>query len=61
VDLGDFTVALFADNLTDDNGAVTFRSVTAIGPGIFESTSTRIRPRTFGLEASLRFGGPSAR
>ena len=58
VDLGDFTVALFADNLTDDNGAATYRSVTAIGPGVFENTSTRIRPRTFGLEASLRFGGP---
>ncbi|SMP71605.1 Outer membrane receptor for ferrienterochelin and colicins [Novosphingobium panipatense] len=55
----DVTLALFADNITNENGATSFREVQALGPNIFDITSTRLRPRTIGLEASFHFGGPA--
>ncbi|WP_238539070.1 TonB-dependent receptor [Novosphingobium sp. AP12] len=59
VELAQLTIALFADNLTDDTGATSFRSVYQVGPTAFDITSNRLRPRTLGLEASFRFGGPA--
>ncbi|MGF7153656.1 TonB-dependent receptor [Novosphingobium gossypii] len=58
VDLEQVTLALFADNLTNDNGATSFRQVQQLGPTTFDITSNRLRPRTLGVEASFRFGGP---
>jgi outer membrane receptor protein involved in Fe transport len=59
VELAQLTIALFADNLTDDNGATSYRAVYQVGPTAFDITSNRLRPRTLGLEASFRFGGPA--
>lgn len=50
-------IALFADNLTNENGAIAYRTVTPIAPGIDDITANRLRPRTIGVEATLRFGG----
>lgn len=58
VEVDGVTIALFADNLTNDNGAASFREVYQIGPEEFDITSNRLRPRTIGIEASFRFGGP---
>jgi len=59
VEFAQLTIALFADNLTDENGATSFRQVQQIGPTSFDITSNRLRPRTLGVEASFRFGGPA--
>jgi outer membrane receptor protein involved in Fe transport len=58
LDLAQVTLALFADNLTNDNGATSYRQVTQIGATTYDITSNRLRPRTLGIEASFRFGGP---
>lgn len=52
-------IALFVDNLTNENGATSFRTVQPIAPGIDDITANRLRPRTFGIEASFTFGGPA--
>lgn len=57
-DIGALNIALFVDNLTNENGAASFRSVQPIAPGIDDITANRLRPRTFGIEASFTFGGP---
>lgn len=59
VEFEQITLAVFAENLTNDNGATSFRQVQALAPGIYDITSNRLRPRTLGLEASFRFGGPA--
>lgn len=59
VELAQATIALFADNLTNENGATSFREVYQVGPTAFDITSNRLRPRTLGIEASFRFGGPA--
>jgi outer membrane receptor protein involved in Fe transport len=51
------TVALFAENLTNENGATSFRTVQPIAPGIDDITASRLRPRTIGIEANIKFGG----
>ena len=51
-----WTVSLFGENLTNDNGAVTFRSVQPLGPGVNDVSSTRLRPRTLGLELRYALG-----
>lgn len=57
VDFDRFTVALFADNLTNENGATSYRQVQPLAPGVNDITSSRLRPRTLGVEASFRLGG----
>jgi len=59
LDLAQVTLALFAENLTNENGATSFRQVQALAPGVLDITSNRLRPRTLGIEASFRFGGPA--
>jgi iron complex outermembrane recepter protein len=44
---------LFADNLTNEDGAVSARSVTV--PGVTPATASRLRPRTIGLELRFNF------
>ncbi|WP_232494689.1 TonB-dependent receptor [Novosphingobium kaempferiae] len=54
-----FTVAFFADNLTNEGGATSYRSVEQLSATEFDITSNRLRPRTVGIEASFDFGGPA--
>lgn len=56
VDFGAINVALFVDNLTDDRGATSFRTVQPLGPGLDDITAPRLRPRTIGIETNIRFG-----
>ena len=51
------SLALFADNLTNENGATSFRTVQPISATELDIVSTRLRPRTFGLELTASFGG----
>lgn len=53
------SLALFVDNLTNENGATSFRTVQPISATDLDITSTRLRPRTFGVELSATFGGPA--
>ena len=55
VEFRDVTVSLFADNLTNDNGATSFRSVQPIAPGVNDIAANRLRPRTIGIQASFRW------
>ncbi len=59
LDFDQLSVALFADNLTNESGATSYRSVQPIAPGDNDITAFRFRPRTIGIEASFRFGGPA--
>lgn len=59
VDLNELTIAVFVDNLTNNNGATTYREVTQIAPGVDNIVSNRLRPRTIGFELSARFGRPA--
>jgi iron complex outermembrane recepter protein len=52
-----FTIAAFVDNLTNEQGALTFRQVALLAPGVTDTTSYRPRPRTVGLELTAHFGG----
>jgi len=55
------TVALFADNLANDDGAIASRQVFLVGPGDLDVTSPRLRPRTLGLEVTFPLGRPGPR
>ncbi|MGV3730605.1 MAG: TonB-dependent receptor domain-containing protein [Sphingopyxis sp.] len=55
VDVGGLLIALFADNLGDDRGAASYRSVLPIETGSDEF-APRLRPRTIGIELSFRYG-----
>ena len=57
VDLGRFTLALFADNLTDERGATSYRTVQPLDAGIVDITANRLRPRTIGIEVGFAFDG----
>jgi len=57
VDLDQLSIAAFVDNLTDDRGAVSYRTVQPIAPGDDDITASRLRPRTIGVELTARFGG----
>ncbi|MBY8825887.1 TonB-dependent receptor [Sphingomonas colocasiae] len=57
LDFDRVSVALFADNLTNENGATSYRLVQTIASGGTDISAFRPRPRTIGIEASLRFGG----
>ena len=49
-------MSLFGENLANDNGAVTFRSVQPLGPGVNDVYANRLRPRTLGLELRYALG-----
>lgn len=51
-----WTISFFGENLANDNGAVSFRAVQPVGPGINEVTAARLRPRTLGLEVRYALG-----
>jgi len=57
VDFDRFDIALFADNLTDENGATSYRSVQPVASGGDDISSYRLRPRTIGIEVNVRLGG----
>lgn len=57
VEAGKWNVALFAENLTDERGAVGPRTVAPLGPGMEDVYAPRLRPRTIGIELGFRFGG----
>lgn len=61
LDYGDMTISLFASNLTNESGATSYRTVSFLTPAETEVTANRLRPRTIGIEASMRFGGPARR
>ncbi len=50
-----WTIALYGENLTNEDGAVTARTVAPTSTGT-ESYATRLRPRTIGLEVGYAFG-----
>ena len=50
-----WTVALFGENLTNDDGATSARSVSPTSTGT-ESFANRLRPRTIGVEVGYAFG-----
>jgi outer membrane receptor protein involved in Fe transport len=55
IDFDTLSIALFADNLTDDRGATSYRSVQPIAPDDNDITANRLRPRTIGIRANFRF------
>jgi outer membrane receptor protein involved in Fe transport len=55
--LDQLSIAAFIDNLTDDRGAVSFRTVQPQPSGVDDVTAYRLRPRTVGIELSMRFFG----
>ena len=57
VDVGQLSIAAFVDNLTDEQGAVSNRSVVPVGPSVNDITANRLRPRTIGVQVRFRFGG----
>ncbi|WP_299006048.1 TonB-dependent receptor [uncultured Caulobacter sp.] len=46
-------LSLFADNLTNEGGATSFRSVQALAAGRLDVIANRLRPRTIGLQARV--------
>ncbi len=50
-----WAVALYGENLTNDHGAISARTVAATTSGN-ESYANRLRPRTFGVEVGYAFG-----
>jgi iron complex outermembrane receptor protein len=53
---GGWTVSLFGENLANDNGAVSYRTVQPLGPGVNDVYAARLRPRTIGLELRYALG-----
>ena len=51
-----WTLSLFGENLTNDNGAVSYRAVQPVAPGVNDISSARLRPRTLGLELRYALG-----
>ncbi len=51
-----WTVSLFGENLANDHGAVSFRTVQPLGPGVIDVLANRLRPRTIGLELRYALG-----
>ena len=49
-------VSLFGENLTNDSGAVSYRTVQPLAPGVNDVWATRLRPRTIGLELRYALG-----
>ena len=57
VDVGQLSIAAFVDNLTDEHGAVSNRSVFSVGSGVNDITANRLRPRTIGVQVRFGSGG----
>lgn len=58
IEFNRLSIALFVDNLADDRGATSFRSVMPISPGGRDDvTAYRLRPRTIGIKAGFSFAG----
>jgi outer membrane receptor protein involved in Fe transport len=55
IDFGRFGASLFVENLTNENGAVSARTVQPIAPGVDDITANRLRPRTIGVQARFDF------
>ncbi|MGP7795576.1 TonB-dependent receptor domain-containing protein [Sphingomonas sp. CLY1604] len=53
LELGQVSIALFADNLLNENGAVNSRTVQQQPSGPDDIFAVRLRPRTLGIELSL--------
>jgi len=51
-----WTISLYGENLTNDSGAVSARTVQPISPGVDDVYASRLRPRTIGLEARYALG-----
>ena len=51
-----WTVSLFGENLANDNGAVSYRTVQPLAPGVNDVYANRLRPRTIGLELRYALG-----
>jgi len=49
------SLALFADNLTNENGATSYRTAVPLASGANDIAAYRLRPRTLGIELNLRF------
>ncbi|MWC45701.1 TonB-dependent receptor plug domain-containing protein [Sphingomonas carotinifaciens] len=56
-DLANLSIAAFVDNLTNERGALSFRTVTPLTATLNDIIAVRTRPRTIGLELTARFGG----
>ena len=56
IEMRKISLALFADNLTNERGAASFRTVQQIAPGDLDSTAVRLRPRTIGIELTMAVG-----
>lgn len=55
VDFGRFGIAFFAENLLNEGGAITYRTVQEIAPGVDDVYSYRLRPRTVGIDLTFRY------
>jgi len=55
VEIDRVSLTLFADNLTNERGATTFRTVLPVTATTVEAFAPRLRPRTIGIEGSFRF------
>ena len=53
IETGRYTISLFADNLTNEQGAESFRTVQKIAPNELDVVANRPRPRTLGIELSF--------
>ena len=53
VEIGRYSLALFVDNATNENGAESFRTVQPIAPSGLDVVANRLRPRTLGVEISV--------
>ena len=51
-----WTVSLLGENLTNDGGAVSYRTVQPLAPGVNDVRASRLRPRTVGLELRYALG-----
>lgn len=52
-----YSISLFADNVTNEHGAESFRTVQQIAPNELDVVANRPRPRTLGIELSFLVPG----
>lgn len=53
---GPWTAAFYVDNIGDDRGAASSRTVQPLGPGVVDNYATRLPPRTVGIELRYAYG-----
>ena len=51
-----WTISLYGENLTNDSGAISARTVQPISPGVDDVYANRLRPRTFGVDLRYAMG-----